>query len=152
MIKTHKSTEVSKLYKFQLTSCWLRIQFIKLVCMSTKMNNNKLYLLWSTRDASFTRKSDCHIFRINTKNCSLSIVLTATDQKPQKSLESDFTNHHIAWMFRHKVRVSVSVTVTLGLRDTVMVSFRDTVRVRAKVRISFRIVTFIYSAWGNVTK
>jgi len=24
---------------------------------------------------------------INTKNCSLSIVLTATDQKPQKSLK-----------------------------------------------------------------
>ena len=28
-----------------------------------------------------------HYTRINTKNCSLSIVLTATDQKPQKSLK-----------------------------------------------------------------
>ena len=27
------------------------------------------------------------IIIINTKNCSLSIVLTATDQKPQKSLK-----------------------------------------------------------------
>jgi len=27
------------------------------------------------------------IILINTKNCSLSIVLTATDQKPQKSLK-----------------------------------------------------------------
>jgi len=27
------------------------------------------------------------IISINTKNCSLSIVLTATDQKPQKSLK-----------------------------------------------------------------
>ena len=27
------------------------------------------------------------IYIINTKNCSLSIVLTATDQKPQKSLK-----------------------------------------------------------------
>jgi len=25
--------------------------------------------------------------KINTKNCSLSVVLTATDQKPQKSLK-----------------------------------------------------------------
>ena len=34
---------------------------------------------------------------INTKNCSLSIVLTATDQKPQKSLKvRDFTHRHIA--------------------------------------------------------
>jgi len=40
--------------------------------------------------------------------------------------------------------VSVRVRVSLG--------FRDTVRVRVKVRVSFRIVTFIYSAWGNVTK
>jgi len=27
------------------------------------------------------------LYEINTKNCSLSIVLTATDQKPQKSLK-----------------------------------------------------------------
>jgi len=32
---------------------------------------------------------------INTKNCSLSIVLTATDQKPQKSLKGDITQHHV---------------------------------------------------------
>jgi len=36
--------------------------------------------------------SDCMhactmVLIINTKNCSLSIVLTATDQKPQKSLK-----------------------------------------------------------------
>jgi len=30
---------------------------------------------------------------INTKNCSLSIVLMATDQKPQKSLKGDITSH-----------------------------------------------------------
>jgi len=49
------------------------------------------------------RKLDINSFRaalllyiINTKNCSLSIVLTATDQKPQKSLKSDITHHHIA--------------------------------------------------------
>jgi len=29
-----------------------------------------------------------HLYNINTKNCSLSIVLTATDQKPQKSLKT----------------------------------------------------------------
>ena len=29
----------------------------------------------------------CHITVINTKNCSLSVVLTATDQKLQKSLK-----------------------------------------------------------------
>jgi len=33
---------------------------------------------------------------INIKNCSLSIVLTATDQKPQKSLKGDIIHHHIA--------------------------------------------------------
>ena len=30
---------------------------------------------------------DTTLSQINTKNCSLSIVLTATDQKPQKSLK-----------------------------------------------------------------
>jgi len=30
---------------------------------------------------------------INTKICSFSIVLTATDQKPQKSLKRDITHH-----------------------------------------------------------
>jgi len=37
---------------------------------------------------------------VNTKNCSLSIALTATDQKPQKSLKRWYyiTRHHIAWM------------------------------------------------------
>jgi len=29
------------------------------------------------------------------KNCSLSIVLTATDQKPQKSLKGHITQHHV---------------------------------------------------------
>jgi len=33
------------------------------------------------------RVKRCIIIIINTKNCSLSIVLTATDQKPQKSLK-----------------------------------------------------------------
>jgi len=37
------------------------------------------------------------IFVINIKNCSLSTMLTATDQKPQKSLKGDITHHHIAW-------------------------------------------------------
>jgi len=33
---------------------------------------------------------------INTKNCSLPIVLTVTDQKPQKkSLKGDTTQHHV---------------------------------------------------------
>ena len=38
------------------------------------------------------------ILIINTKNCSLSVVLTATDQKPQKKfiLKGDITHHHIA--------------------------------------------------------
>ena len=36
------------------------------------------------------------LIAINSKNCSLSIVLTATDQKPQKSLKGDITHHHIA--------------------------------------------------------
>ena len=35
------------------------------------------------------------IYNINTKNCSLSIVLTATDQKPQKSLKGHITQHHV---------------------------------------------------------
>jgi len=49
------------------------------------------------KPCSFTRQSRsvqldslrlCRaIMMINTKNCSLSIVLTATDQKPQKSLK-----------------------------------------------------------------
>jgi len=37
----------------------------------------------------------------------------------------------------------VSVTVTLG--------FRDTVRVRVKVRVSFRLSTFIYYVWPPVS-
>jgi len=36
------------------------------------------------------------LYVINTKNYSLSIVLTATDQKPQKSLKNDIIHHHIA--------------------------------------------------------
>ena len=36
------------------------------------------------------------INKINTKNCSLSTVLTATDQKPQKkSLKDHITQHHV---------------------------------------------------------
>jgi len=34
---------------------------------------------------------------INTKNCSLSTVLMASDRKPQKSFKGDITHHHIAW-------------------------------------------------------
>ena len=33
---------------------------------------------------------------VNIKNCSLSIMLSATDQKPQKSLKGAITHHHIA--------------------------------------------------------
>jgi len=36
---------------------------------------------------SHRRTQSLMIITINTKNCSLSIVLTATDQKPQKSLK-----------------------------------------------------------------
>ena len=36
------------------------------------------------------------------KNCSLSIVLTATDQKPQNHLKGDITHHHV-----HRVNVNV---------------------------------------------
>ena len=38
------------------------------------------------------------IIIISSKNCSLSIVLMATDQKPQKSLKGDITHYYIAWM------------------------------------------------------
>ena len=33
---------------------------------------------------------------VNIKNCSVSIMLTAMEQKPQKSLKGAITHHHIA--------------------------------------------------------
>jgi len=47
-------------------------------CQAHKLN---------TEDAVDRSKWRKLIKDINTKNCSLSIVLTATDQKPQKSLK-----------------------------------------------------------------
>jgi len=41
--------------------------------------------LWRMKKRRRLTPSTLHV--INTKNCSLSIVLTATDQKPQKSLK-----------------------------------------------------------------
>jgi len=38
-------------------------------------------------DCDSTAYTTTIVTEINTKNCSLSIVLTATDQKPQKSLK-----------------------------------------------------------------
>ena len=53
--------------------------------------------------------------------------------------------------FRDRVRVSVlRLLYGLGIRLGLVLGFRD--RVRVKVRVSFRIVTFVYTAWGNVTK
>ena len=40
-----------------------------------------------TKRISVTSEEQTFLRVINTKNCSLSIVLTATDQKPQKSLK-----------------------------------------------------------------
>ena len=51
--------------------------------------------------------------------------------------------------FRDRVSV-LRLLYSLGIRLGLVLGFRD--RVRVKVRVSFRIVTFVYTAWGNVTK
>ena len=42
----------------------------------------------------YTINFDNKTSNISTKNCTLSIMLTATDQKPQKSLKGHITQHH----------------------------------------------------------
>jgi len=55
--------------------------------------------------------------------------------------------------FRDRVTVKVRVSFRLStFIQSVWLLVSVRVRVRVKVRASFRIVTFVYSAWGNVTK
>ena len=71
----------------------------------TGCRNSELSLLAMSKQWPFLsiqtvhRRHDiqCLILGINIKDCSLSKILTAMDQKLQKSLEGDITHHQFAW-------------------------------------------------------
>ena len=56
-------------------------------CSSTHTKLSSVITLYAITDDFMQLNSPQPLIVINTKNCSLSIVLTATDQKPQKSLK-----------------------------------------------------------------
>jgi len=63
--------------------------------IQTKFNqlvqeNVRMIINLPTKRISVTSEEQTFLRVINTKNCSLSIVLTATDQKPQKSLKRSY--------------------------------------------------------------
>jgi len=60
----------------------IQTKFNQLVQENVRMITNL-----PTKRISVTSEEQTFLRVINTKNCSLSIVLTATDQKPQKSLK-----------------------------------------------------------------
>jgi len=75
---------LKKVFKYQVSGFW----FLGFVYVFS-------FFCTKTEHESTTQKHMKNIpyavrrilLKINTKNCSLSIVLTATDQKPQKSLK-----------------------------------------------------------------
>ena len=63
----------------------IQTKFNQLVQENVRMITNL-----PTKRISVTSEEQTFLRVINTKNCSSSIVLTATDQKPQKSLKRSY--------------------------------------------------------------
>jgi len=86
----HSVTYVRVGVNMRVTSFpFVSIVFVKTVLLVTlKMHDLKMTdKLSGTRVSVLSVLTLWPLCQINTKNCSLSIVLTATDQKPQKSLK-----------------------------------------------------------------
>jgi len=75
-IKKHDISKVIWTYFSRILVCWCIIFFLSLSAIKCTVSDNKTG-------------------NINDKNCSLSILLTAMDEKLQKSYKGHITQHHV---------------------------------------------------------